>query len=90
MIGQIAIFTIISAVMVNELGITLYIYKEIGITSNLKPSNALATLVEGPYSSQHTIFLFNNDRMLAVGGGIEVTVLSHTHGRPSTASYTGA
>jgi predicted ferric reductase len=59
--------------LTNTSGITLFIRKGTGITRYLKPTNALTTFVEGPYTSQHTKSLFTNDRLLVVAGGIGIT-----------------
>lgn len=59
--------------LTNTPGITLFIRKGTGITKHLTSTTSLTTLVEGPYTSQHTSSLFTNDRLLVVAGGIGIT-----------------
>jgi hypothetical protein len=56
-------------------GISLYIKKSTGMTSSLRATDNLLTLLEGPYPNNSTKSILRCDRLLLIGGGIGITAL---------------
>lgn len=56
-------------------GLTLFIRRDAGLTSRLKPQKELLTRLEGPNPSNPTAAVLQSDRSLLIGGGIGITGL---------------
>lgn len=56
-------------------GVTLIIRKNAGLTSYLKKSSNLLTLLDGPYPNNYPYEVLKCDRVLLIGGGIGITGL---------------
>ncbi|KAK4183900.1 putative ferric reductase transmembrane component [Podospora australis] len=58
-----------------NMGITLLIKKGSGMTTHLKATEGLWTLLDGPYRNASTTEIRRCDRLLLIGGGIGITSL---------------
>ncbi|KFA46110.1 hypothetical protein S40293_03795 [Stachybotrys chartarum IBT 40293] len=74
--------------MTTTAGVTLYIKKSRGMTSSLRQSRELTTLLEGPYKDRSHEGLMKCDRLVCLAGGVGITgVLEFAATHPNSKLY---